>query len=147
MKKFKTQIREVEAEQYILGKEELLKGVTVVNPQIIFSLNRELFYVTHTPEMAKCWLSVLPKEDGKYEALEFAFYKVKSGDTEPLVPENRNLVDLYLKLFDLSEPVPCVYFKDKDDKSVILNDTDWLVRDNGELKRYTDKEFKVIFQE
>lgn len=103
MPKFRKKPVVVEAEQYFHGRP--CKGVKVTNPEVVYSANGKYFYITHTPLMAKDWLSIEKADSGKYEALPFAFYEVKSGNREPVTPEHP-LVKLYLEVFDLGYPKP-----------------------------------------
>jgi len=89
-------------EQYFHNKP--CKGVNVRFPEIIYSLDGKLFYITNL-DRATDWLSIEKGEDGKYVSYPFAFYSIKSGKREP-IENNPSLVELYTKCFELKQPKP-----------------------------------------
>ena len=115
----------IEAEQYFHDKPA--KGVKVTHPEIIHSIDGKYFYITHTPLMARDWLSVVKGQDGKYEALPFAMYELKSGKRESVIPEHP-LVKLYLECFDLGDPKPYAWVETiHKGQTVKVEEGDWII--------------------
>lgn len=135
MPKFRKKPIIIEAEQYLVGQP--CKGVKVTNPEIIFSRDKKHFYVSHTD--ARNWLSTEPMENGKYDALPFAFYEVKSGERE-LADEDSDLVKLYLKVFDLKKPSPYAWVETiHKDQRVQIVDGDWVIPEPDGIHFYPCK--------
>lgn len=77
--------------------------------------------------MARDWLSVEKGEDGKYETLPFAFYEVKSGKREPVIP-GHHLVALYLDAFELGYPKPYAWVETiHRGQTVKVQEGDWII--------------------
>lgn len=92
----------IEAEQYFHNKP--CTGVKVTHPEIIYSLDGRLFYISRC-NRATDWLSIEKGVDGKYVSYPFAFYSIKSGKREP-IESNPELVKLYTDVFKLEHPEP-----------------------------------------
>lgn len=130
MAKYNRKNLSVEAEQYFHGKE--CKGVKVTVPEILFSRDGTYFYVTHTD--GRDWLSVDKKEDGKYDALPFAFYEVKSGERKSL-DSHPELVKLYLDAFQIKPPQPYARIdRGAAKESIEVQEGDWIVYDSEQEK-------------
>ena len=124
----------IEAEQYFVGKP--CTGVKVTNPEIIYSYDDKLFYITHCGSTE--WLSVEPKE-GKYKAYPFAFYEIKSGKREP-IQNKLELVDLYMDLFDLKYPKAYAWVETiHDGQTVEVKDGDFIIPESDGIHYYPCK--------
>lgn len=144
MEKYVRKPVEVEAEQYFNGKE--IKGVNITHPEIIYSLDGRLFYLSHCD--AKDWLSIekVKKEDGeKYYSFPFYMYEVKSGKRE-LVDVDSNLAQLYLSIFNLDWPVPYAWVVDKKGKSITVKNGSWVVFESEDVYVYNNEDFLKKFE-
>ena len=141
MPKFRKKPVVIEAEQYLLG-EPLPKGAKATFPEVVFSVDQKLFYVTHTD--AKHWLAVEANADGKFDTYLFAFYSIKSSYHCP-ADERKDLVDLYLEVFNLLAPLPHVWVETiHKGQSVTLADGDWVIPEPDGIHFYPCK--PEIFQ-
>ena len=135
MPKFRKKPVIVEAEQYFHGKP--CKGVKVTNPEIVYSLSGKHFYISHTD--ARDWLSIEKNSEGKYEALPFAMYEVKSGNREPVTPDNP-LVKLYLECFQLKYPEPYAWVETiHKGQTVAIKEGDWVLPEPDGIHFYPCK--------
>lgn len=112
---------EIEAVQFI-GQD--VEGVRVNHPEIIRSIDEKLFYITGCD--ARDWLSVDKKEDGKYEALPFMEYEVKSSKKRELANLEHPLVKLYMECFGFTELKTSAYI-DTLEGTMEVKLNDWVI--------------------
>lgn len=130
MKKLNPKNKNIEAFQYLFGRKHEL--ITVNEPEIIFSLDGKMFYVTNCD--ARDWLTLekIKGEDGeKYQAYSFSMWSVKSNPERVKASERNDLVELYCGLFKIEKPVEYAFVIGKDSQRQKIKNTDWLVFENG----------------
>ena len=141
MPKFRKKPVVIEAEQYLLG-EPLPKGAKATFPEVVFSADGQMFYVSHTD--ARDWLTLEKNTNGKFDAYPFAVYAMKSGHRQS-ADERKDLVDLYLEVFNLLAPLPHVWVETiHKGQSVTLADGDWVIPEPDGIHFYPCK--PEIFQ-
>lgn len=153
MEKYIRKPVEVEAEQYFDGKE---MPEIYINYPLIFTMTdvtdfenpKKYFYVSNCG--AKNWLSIEVGEDGKRYSESFERWYDSTGsyqyndhtDAKSFEIDDP-LVQIYLEEFDLDWPLPHAYLKGL---SELVKNSDWIVKKDGVVKIYSDKDFKNKFQ-
>ena len=145
MEKYIRKPVEVEAEQYFDGKE---MPEIYINYPLIFTMTdvtdfenpKKYFYVSNCG--GKKWLSVEVGEDGKRYSVSFERWFGNRIDNK-IIDINDPLVQIYLEEFDLDWPLPHAYLKRL---SELVKNSDWIVKENGVVKIYSNKDFKNKFQ-
>lgn len=120
-----------------------IEGMKVVRPKIYFSLDNTLFYVSGCN--GSHWLSIEPDKNGFHTAYPFILNDIESTRSIP-ADENKGLVEIYLKTFDLTLN-PIVGFTGPVDYVTKVNLGDWVVTyANGEQFPYSPELFKEEFE-
>ena len=143
MAKFKTIPEIVDAVQFD-GQD--MEGLRINRPEIIYSLDKKFFYRTNCN--ARDWLSIEKNENGKYDAMPFAFYSVKSHPDREPATDDHALSKLYLEIFRLKDDGPYAFIDKKGSKDAQVNIGDWVITDHdGRIYRMNDKDFHSHFEE
>jgi hypothetical protein len=129
----------VSAEQF---KGQEIEGIKVFTPEIIYSVNKGLYYPSHCK--AENWLTTAVDEDGTYGSYSFRFYSIRSHKDREQVSVDHPLVKRYLEVFNLTlEPV---YAYTESDTPKKVNLGDWVVRyPLGDIVILPDHKFKQYF--
>ncbi len=122
-----------------------IEGLRINRPEIIYSLDKRLFYLTNCD--ARDWLSIEKEENGKYKALPFAFYSVKSHPEREAATEDHPLSKLYLEVFRLKSDGPYAFLDKKGVESKQVKIGDWVITDqSGKMYRLSNDEFNIQFE-